>query len=167
MFNKYVNINFMQKSSFFKLVSSSWRFQWYLLLKLPAAWFMGIQVKACNEEKCTVRLPFRWQTQNPFRSIYFAAQCAAAELSTGLLLMGAIQGGPQVSMLIVGMEAEFIKKASATLLFICEDGALAAQAVRQALESGEPQRIEMISAGTLPDGVVAARIKVVWSIKRK
>ncbi|HND87824.1 MAG TPA: DUF4442 domain-containing protein, partial [Saprospiraceae bacterium] len=63
----------------------------FLLWKLPAAWFMGIGVQHCEAGRAVVSLPYGWRSQNPFRSAYFAAQCAAGELSTGLLALAALQ----------------------------------------------------------------------------
>lgn len=139
----------------------------YLLWKLPAAWFMGIRVQTCTDEKAVVKLPYGWRAQNPFRSTYFAAQCAAGELSTGLLALAALQDMPPVSMLVVNIEAEFYKKADSTLLFTCEEGKLLELAIRQAVESGESLTCRACSTGRLPDGAEAARIWITWSFKRK
>src|SRR5690606_10376148 len=94
---------------------SARRMRLFLLWKLPAAWFMGISVRACDGGQAVVKLPYGWRSQNPFRSIYFAAQCAAGELSTGVLALTHLQGKPPVSMLVTRVEAEFLKKASDTL----------------------------------------------------
>ena len=66
-------------------------FRAFLGLKLPLAAFAGLRVDEFTAERCAVSLPYGWRTQNPFNSIYFAAQCMAAELSTGALAMLAIQ----------------------------------------------------------------------------
>lgn len=157
----------MKKEKFFRLVRSSWRMRLFLLWKLPAAWFMGISVRACDASQAVVRLPYGWRSQNPFRSTYFAAQCAAAELSTGLLALAALQEQAPVSMLVVKIEAEFFKKASATLLFTCDDGAAIQAAIARTLADGEAQLFRAESVGRLPDGSEAARMYITWSFKRK
>jgi hypothetical protein len=157
----------MEKSAFLRLVSSPWRMRLFLLWKLPAAWFMGIGVRHCDGLRAEVALPYGWRAQNPFRSTYFAAQCAAAELSTGLLALAHLQGLPPMSMLVTHIEAEFLKKADQTLLFRCTDGAALEAAIRQALQSGEAVVFRAASVGTLPDGAEAARVWVNWSFKRK
>lgn len=139
----------------------------FLLWKLPSAWFMGIGVRECNEERAVVRLPFGWRSQNPFQSSYFAAQCAAGELSTGVLGLLAMAGQPPMSMLVLRVEAEFYKKAAETLLFTCEEGGKIAETVAAALASGEAQTIRAASVGRLPDGTEAARVWVTWSFKAK
>lgn len=157
----------MDKSPFLRLVNSPLRFRFFLLWKLPAAWFMGIGVRACDTQRAEVRLPYGWRSQNPFRSTYFAAQCAAGELSTGILGLAHLHGKPPVSMLVTHIEAEFFKKASQTLLFTCEEGAEVERVLEQALASGEAQTLRMLSVGRLPGGEEAAKVWITWSFKRK
>jgi acyl-coenzyme A thioesterase PaaI-like protein len=156
----------MTRDRFLRLAQSP-RFTLFLLWKLPAAWFMGVRVERCTAAAATVRVPYGWRSQNPFRSTYFAAQVAAAEMSTGLLAMAALQGRPAVSMLVVSLAAEFLKKARETVFFTCEDGPAVEAAVERALATGEAQMLTMQSVGRLPDGSVAARIGITWSFKIK
>jgi len=157
----------MKKVTFLRQVNSPWRFSFYLLLRLPAAWFMGMRVRSCSETQCVVSLPYRWRSQNPFRSIYFAAQCAAGELSTGLLGLAATQEGAPVSMLVTEVRSEFYKKANKTLIFTCLQGVEVAECVARARASGEGQTLTMESVGALPDGAIAARVWITWSFKTK
>ena len=157
----------MDLTVFLRLANTPWKMRLYLLRRLPGAWFMGMNVQHVDTQKAVVALPYRWRSQNPFRSIYFAAQCAAAELSTGMLVLAHLQEKPPASMLVTGFEAEFLKKADQKLLFTCNEGAEIAKVIAQAIESGEGQIFTATSTGTLPDGTVAARMKVTWSFKRK
>ena len=128
---------------------------------------MGIGVRSCTEQAAAVSLPYGWRAQNPFRSTYFAAQCAAGELSTGLLCLAHLQEQPPVSMLVTNLEARFFKKADTMLLFTCTAGAEAADVISQVIASGEAHSVKMISEGRLPDGQLAAQIEVTWSFKAK
>ncbi len=157
----------MTKSQFLRRINSPWQMRLFLCWKLPAAWFMGIGVRACDGEQAVVSLPYGWRSQNPFRSTYFAAQCAAGELSTGLLCMAHLQEQPPVSMLVTQVEAEFLKKADATLLFTCTAGQAVAALIRRVVQSGEAETLKMVSTGLLPDGQLAARISITWSFKLK
>jgi hypothetical protein len=157
----------MTQERFFKMVNQPLIMGFYLMWKLPMAWFAGIRVNICNSQKAEIRLPYGWRSQNPFKSTYFAAQCAAGELSTGLLALAALQDSPPVSMLVVNIEAVFFKKASATLNFTCEDGDAIQQAIRQAIETGVSQVFVAKSTGRLPDGLVASEVRVTWSFKAK
>lgn len=157
----------MNKSSFIKKINSSFWMRLFLFWKLPLAWFMGLRVISCTTQAAVVRLPYGWRTQNPFRSIYFAAQCAAGELSTGLLALVALQEKDPVSMLVVHIEAEFLKKADQALFFTCEEGENVEAVVEEILRSRQAQTLRMCSTGRLPDGTVAARVWITWSFKAR
>ncbi len=157
----------MTKQQFLRRTNSSWQMRLFLFWKLPAAWFMGIGVRSCDGEKAVVSLPYGWRAQNPFRSTYFAAQCAAGELSTGLLCLTHLQEQPPVSMLVTRVEAEFFKKADATLLFTCTMGKEVEALIQRVVLSGEAETLTMVSSGSLPDGQLAARIIITWSFKLK
>ncbi len=138
----------------------------FMLTKLPAAWFMGVRIQQVTLRRGAVTLPYRWRSQNPFRSTYFAAQMAAGEMSTGILILAHIDGR-SVSMLVQHIEADFLKKVSETLTFVCEDGDLIQEAVENTLTTGEAQLIRAKTNGYLPNGQVACTMFVVWGVKKR
>src|SRR4051812_43605267 len=75
-------------SSFQQLATSKTKFGYFMFSKLPSAWVCGVRVRELDEQHCVVSVPYKWLSQNPFKSIYFACQAMAAEMSTGLLSMG-------------------------------------------------------------------------------
>ena len=139
----------------------------WLLIKLPSAWFMGMAVKSVTPERGEVTLPYGWRSQNPFQSIYFAAQSAAAEFSTGALATLAIAGRGKVSMLVTVMEAEFLKKANSKTTFTCADGEAVFAAVEKAIQTGEAQVLTMVSTGVQETGEVVSIVKITWSFRAK
>ncbi len=149
-------------------ITSPWLFRLYLLTKLPLGLFAGLRVRELSRERCAVSVPYGWRSTNPFRSTYFAALAMAAELSTGALAMAAVELAPgSVAMLIVGLEAEFGKKATGATTFVCEDGAAAFAAVQETLASGEPATFRGTSVGRLADGTEVARFTFTWSFKKR
>ncbi len=156
-----------QVKQYVKDLNSSWKMRLYFWKKLPSLIFWGVRVANASPQRCEVTLPYGWRTQNPFRSIYFAAQCGAAELSTGLLATIAIRGRGPVSMLITGVEAEFVKKADSKTTFICTEGDKILEAVQRAIESGEGQEVVVNSTGVQASGEVVSRIRFRWSFKKK
>lgn len=151
-----------------KQLSNSFLFSLFLLIKLPLGWFAGLGLKKISPEECITTIPYGWRSQNPFQSIYFAAQSMAAELSTGAMVMFSIAGKkPSFAMLVVGMEAEFTKKANKLTTFTCTDGPKLFEAVKRAEETGEAQQIKMETIGTMPDGTEVARFYFTWSIKQR
>ena len=139
----------------------------FLFYKLPSAWFMGVRVKKVTPEFCEVTLPYQWRSQNPFKSIYFAAQAAAAELSTGALGLLALEGRGKVSMLVSHIEMEFTKKATTLTTFTCEQGAEMFETVERAIQTKEPQSITMVSRGVQATGELVSITKVTWTFKAK
>ncbi len=156
----------MSYSAFIKTVSSPLRFSLYLLMKLPSAFFSGLRVAHIDEGSCTVTVPYKWFTKNPFRSTYFACLGMAAEMSTGVLAMSHVYKKP-VSMLVIGMEATFSKKATGITRFHCPDGLTISQTIGQAMATGEGQTVKVRSLGTNAAGEAVADFLITWSFKVK
>ena len=151
-----------------KRISSRFFMPLFMGAKLPLGLFAGLRVDELTGQQCVVSLPYGWRSQNPFRSIYFAAQSMAAELSTGSLAMLACKSSPaSVAMLITHMEAEFIKKANQRTSFSCAQGADIFDAVAQTVADGEPRQITVDSTGTMPDGTIVSQFRFTWSFKKR
>ena len=154
--------------SFANIVRHPFKFRFFLFSKLPSAWFSGVRVKSIEENKCEVTVPFKWFSQNPFRSTYFACLSMAAEMSTGALAMGYVYKiVPVVSMLVVKTEAEYFKKATGRTLFTCEDGILIKKTIEDAILTGESKSVIAKSVGKNSMGEVVAEFKITWSFKSK
>ncbi len=138
-----------------------------MLKTLPAAWFMGFRIKNVTVEKCEVRQPYGWRSQNPFKSTYFAAQCAAGEYSTGMLAMLALEGREKVSMLVTHIEADFFKKANTEAIFTCNQGLEVFETVEKAISTNQAQTLTMKSVGVQQNGEVVSEVRVTWSFKKK
>lgn len=139
-------------------------------IKLPLAFFAGLRVESCTTDRCAVSLPYGWRSQNPFRSIYFAAQCMAAELSTGALCFLATNSVPapdSVSMLVTGVSATFSTKATSRTTFLCTDGPKLFEAIEQTLETGEGVQVVMNSTGQMADGREVAQFEFEWSFRKR
>ncbi|WP_223034115.1 DUF4442 domain-containing protein [Hanstruepera marina] len=138
------------------------------LFKLPAAFFTGIRVKAINESSCTVSVKHRWVNQNPFKSMFWAVQGMAAELTTGALVMAKIKhSGRNISMLVLSNNASFTKKATGRITFLCNDGEKVDEAITKSIKTGEGQTVWMKSVGTNSDGVEVSTFNFEWTIKVK
>ena len=153
---------------FVKGANSAFSFRSLMFVQIPLLWFSKIKVHQFNRTSCVVKLPYRWRTQNPFRSVYFAAQCMAAELSTGLLMMAeTMETGKKCSMLVTDMKATFTKKADEDVLFTCTPGDIILNAVALSIKTNEPVKIKLISEGKMANGAVVASFEFEWSLKFK
>src|SRR5580698_8202201 len=129
-------------SSFIKLMKHPVKFRMFLFAKLPSAFFSGVRIKDIDETKCIVTVPYKWFSQNPFRSTYFACLAMAAEMSTGTLgLMHIYKRNPAISMLVIKLEANYFKKAVGITTFTCNDGKGIQQTIENAIANGEAQMI--------------------------
>jgi len=138
------------------------------LFKLPSVFFTGVRVKTIDDVSCTVSVKHRWINQNPFKSMFWAVQGMAAELTTGaLVLMKIRESGKNISMLVSNNNATFTKKATGRITFKCNDGHLIDNAIAKAIETSEGQTIWMTSVGTNTDGVEVSTFNFEWSIKVK
>jgi hypothetical protein len=154
--------------AFIQLVRSPFKFRLFLLTKLPAAFFSGVRVREISEQHCIATVPFKWLTQNPFRSTYFASLSMAAELTTGALgQMQVFRRTPPVSMLVVKVDSSYFKKATGRTRFECRDGALFASAVADAIQSGEARTVTARSQGTNEAGEMVAEFYITWSFRVK
>ncbi|MDE3213375.1 MAG: DUF4442 domain-containing protein [Bacteroidota bacterium] len=156
------------QAQFFKVARHPFQFRLYLMKKLPAAYFSGVRILEIDEQHCTTRVRFKWLTQNPFRSIYFASLAMAAELSSGALVLSNVFGRkPSVSMLVVKMEAEFYKKATGKIQFTCLQGEEITRAVDQTVGTGQPVSFTARAEGKNQEGITVAVFTFHWSLKAK
>lgn len=158
----------MSFRSFQSIASSQVRFGFFMLIKLPSAFFSGVRVCRISEQEAVVSVPYKWFSQNPFRSTYFACQAMAAEMSTGLLALGHIyRRKPVVSMLVTGLQATYFKKAVSRTYFTCTDGSALKDAVNRAIDTGQPQVFEALSIGRNESGEIISEFRIAWSFKVK
>jgi uncharacterized protein DUF4442 len=140
----------------------------FLVFKLPAAYFCGIRSKYLDDKKCIVKVKHRWINQNPFNSMFWAVQGMAAELTTGAMLTAKIKAsGKNISMLVANNNANFTKKATGIITFVCEEGHLIDDAIQNAISTGEGQTIWMNSKGTNEEGIQVSSFNFEWTIKVK
>jgi len=140
----------------------------FLFFKLPSAFWSGVRVKSISKEQCVVTVKHRWFNQNPFKSMYFAVQAMAAELTTGTLVMMQIKkSGKKISMLVANNNSNFSKKATGRITFTCNDGHLIEEAIKHTIATGEGQTIWMKSVGVNEKREQVSEMNFEWSIKLK
>ena len=156
-----------QAAAFRRQVPSPARLKLFMLRKLPMAWLAGLRLTALTPEAATVTIRFRYLTQNPFRSIYFACLAMAAELASGIQAMMHVQAGQPVSMLVTSLQGDFTKKAVGLIRFTCPDGPRIAQAVAESRATGEGRTVVCTSTGVDEAGDVVAVFRLTWSFRAR
>ena len=121
-----------------------------------------------QEKHCEVKVKHRWINQNPFKSLFWAVQGMAAELTTGVLLMKEIQSSNQkISMLVINNKANFSKKARGRITFSCSPEDKISKAIQQLLETNEPQTLWLTSKGVDENQVVVSTFEFEWTLLTK
>ena len=92
----------------------------------------------------------------------------AAEMCSGMLAFAQVyKRNPKISMLVVKMEVHFIKKATGTVLFTCEDGAAIQATINESIATGEGKSIVCVSKGKNSANEIVAEFLITWSFKAK
>lgn len=158
----------MPKGDKIRKLATSWKLKLFLLQKLPLALVAGLKVTEINDKGAKVKIPYKHLNINPFKSMYFAAQSMAAELSTGILALAAVQDEEApMSMLVLNMQAAFTKKATTAIVFSCSEGESISQAIHQAKISGEGQTITVKSRGFDKNNDLVSEFQFTWTFKLK
>jgi len=140
----------------------------FSFFKLPAVWWTGVRLRYIDDQKAIVTVRHRWINQNPFKSLFWAVQGMAAELTTGAMVMSQIKkSGINVSMLVANNNANFSKKATGRITFTCEDGHLIADAIKNTIATGEGQTVWMKSVGVNEEGIVVSTFNFEWTLRVK
>ena len=139
-----------------------------MLFKLPLAYLGGVRVASIEKETAIVNITHKWLNQNPFKSMFWAAQGMAAEMATGVLVMRGIENiGKKVSMLVINQRGNFTKKATGKIRFECRHGGLVANALEESNKTGEGRVITMKAEGFNTEGVSVCNFHFEWSLKVK
>ncbi len=138
----------------------------FTLFKVPAVAIAGVRVKRLEENICEATVPFKFLNKNPFKSMYFAVQAMAAEISTAVPAMIAIEKyNESVAMLVVETKAEFFKKGISKVTFTCESGPDFAAALEKSIQTKEAVTVVAKTTGTMADGTVVSVFYFTWSFK--
>ena len=139
----------------------------WMLFKLPAAWLTGVRILSISDTKCEVKVRFKWINQNPYRSMFWAVQGMAAELTTGMLLTKSIQeSNTNISMLIVGNKSNFYKKAVGKIKFICDQGETAKELINLT-EKNITHKAWLKAKGFDETGDMVSEFDFEWSCKKR
>ena len=128
----------------------------------------GMRIKALDEKKCVVSVPYKWLNKNPFKSTFWAVLGMGAEMNTAaLILQYTLNHKSTISTLPLKCNAEFIKKATGITKFICNDGLMIKEKVNEAIKSKKAVIIEAFSVGIDKESQTICKFKFTWSIKIK
>ena len=142
------------------------KYNFFLLKDLPSAFFCGTRIKSIDEKQCEIKIRLNWFNKNPFKSMFWAAQGMAAELTTALMLKDKIEKtGYDVSMLMISNKANYFKKATGTIIFKCNQGNEIDNIINELISSQTSQTILLSSTGKNDNDIVVSKFTFEWSLK--
>lgn len=151
-----------------QMALSPFKLKLYMLRHLPLGFFTGLNVLELDKNKAVVSVPFKYLNKNPFRSVYFAVLSMAAELSSGILALSVLHEiNAPVSMLVLNLKADFLKKAKTKITFSCNDGEKITKAIEKCIKLGEGEIIEVHTSGYDTNGEKVADFQFTWTFKTK
>ena len=157
-----------QLQSELKRLSGWSRFRAFTVLSMPSAAFVGLRFVRADEEVCVTSIPGGWRSQNPFKTMYWAAQGMAAELATGVVPFAISRTTKRgIRMFVVGTEATFVKRAKGKIVFTCEDIAAARAAIEATLTTGEKIDLDMRAVGRDSDGDIVSEWVFKWNFRAR
>ncbi len=150
------------------LAQSPFKMKLFMLMHLPMGFIAGLKIIKLDSEGSEISVPFKFVNKNPFKSMYFAVQAMAAELSSGIIALAEVKrASVPVSMLVLDMNASFQKKARSKVRVQCSDAPKIKAAIEKSIISGEGQIVDVSTKGVDEDGDIVAEFGFTWTFKPK
>ena len=119
-----------------------------------------------EQQKCITTVKHKWINQNPFKSLFWAVQGMAAELSTGAIIINKIKESEKnIAMLLIKNEASYSKKATGRVSFECHEGDLIDAVIEEAIKTGKGQTVTLNVIGRNSNDEEVSEFKFTWSMK--
>lgn len=136
--------------------------------KMPLGLAAGLRVDAIDRTSCRVSLPGGWRTQNPFGSMYWAAQGMAAEMATGLHGYVLTSSAPvPVRMILARCEGSFSRMCKGRGTFVFDQGERVIEVIGETLATGASIEAPCEVVGYDPSGEEVSRWVFTWSFRAR
>jgi len=140
----------------------------YTFFNLPSAWWCGVRVKKITRKCCSTKVNLNWINKNPFKSMFWAIQGMAAELSTGVLIMQASKSFKcDISMLVINNKATFRKKARGQIVFSCNNGEAVEKTFTKLFKTNKSQTLWLQAIGVDEEGDIVSTFDFEWTLLLK
>ncbi|NOY51701.1 MAG: DUF4442 domain-containing protein [Chlorobi bacterium] len=150
------------------LAKSPLKMKLFMLTHLPMGFIAGLKIIKLDNEGSEISVPYKFVNKNPFKSMYFAVQAMAAELSSGIIALAEVsRASVPVSMLVLDMKASFQKKARSKIRFQCSDAPKIKAAIEKSILTGEGQVVDVSTKGVDKEGDIVAEFGFTWTFKPK
>lgn len=111
---------------------------YFAFFKVPLIWLCRPKIISLNSQRVDVKIPLRRRTKNHLNSMYFGVLAVGADVAGGYLAMAkAHDKKMKVSLAFKGVEARFLRRPEADVVFSCDQGALIDDILAESAQSGE------------------------------
>lgn len=106
--------------------------------KVPLLFFCRPKIVMLDEARVEIRIPLKRRTKNHLKSMYFGALAVGADVAGGFMAFDQInRSGEKVSLVFKDFNAQFLKRPEAAVHFICNDGKMIADMIKETTSSKE------------------------------
>jgi len=116
-----------------------WGLRGGALLKLPLLAFVWPEVLEVEDDKSQLLIPCNYRTKNHLNVMYFGALCMGAEAAIALHVIDEIRKEGKIDFLFKDFKAQFLKRAEADVVFVCDQGLLVRDLIKKARMTKERQ----------------------------
>ncbi|MBA2664629.1 MAG: DUF4442 domain-containing protein [Bradymonadaceae bacterium] len=157
----------LRAAAFRRVLTTGPLFKGMLAVRMPLLALAGARIERLDLDRCEVRLPHGWRSQNIFGSTYFAATLMAAEAACGTIVLLHEQNSPhKFGPIVKSIKADFTRAAYSDIVFRCTQGDAVAEWLERAHDSRERVETTLDVVGSTEEGEVA-RVSVTWSARLK
>lgn len=147
-------------------ILSPFKFGLFKITKLPLTFLSGIKTEELLPNSATTSVKYSYLNTNPFKSIYYGVLAMTAELSTGVLAIFSIAKHQEsISLLVVESHGKFLKKATGTIKFTCNDGALFEKEIERCIQEKVPVTVLASTKGYNEQNELVCEYTFTWSFK--
>ena len=101
-------------------------------LKVPMIFYCNPKVVKISEESVEIKISLKRKTKNHVSSMYFGALSVGADVTGGAIALGLIKKSKhKINLLFKDFKADFLKRAEGDVHFICNDGLLISDMIRE------------------------------------
>ena len=149
-----------------KQILSPFKFGLFKITKLPLTFLSGIKAIELSSDSATTTVKYCYLNTNPFKSIYYGVLAMTAELSTGVLAIFSIAKHEEsISLLVIESNGKFHKKATGTIQFTCNDGALFQEEIERCIGEKIPVTVSASTKGYNEQNELVCEYTFTWSFK--
>ncbi len=107
-------------------------FKYFGFLKVPMIFYCNPKVIKISEDSVEIKISLRRKTKNHVGSMYFGALSVGADVTGGALAFESIKkSNSKINLLFKDFKADFLKRAEGDVHFICNDGNLISNMVKE------------------------------------